>query len=186
MSRLGNRAIPIPEDVDVKVDGQKIIAFGPEGELFQELVGGITAEVVEDSLVLNRRDDSNEQKSKHGLMWSLAQNIVNGVTEPFTKTLVLNGLGYRAKKQGNELVLELGFSEPVKMEIPDNLSAELPNRTTIKISGIDKEEVGQFASRLRGLRDPDPYNQKGIKYEGEYIRQKVGKTVGGEGALGEE
>lgn len=186
MSRLGNREIPIPDEVDVEVRGDEIVASGPEGELSEELVPGITVEVGSDSIVINRSDDTNEQKSKHGLIWSLVQNIVRGVREKFTKTLVLNGLGYRAQKRGDELEIELGYSEPIHIEIPDDLSAELPNRTTIKISGISKEKVGQFAARLRELRDPDPYNQKGIKFEGEHIRQKVGKTVGGEGALGEE
>lgn len=186
MSRMGPRPLEIPDDVEVSVSGGVLQASGPEGELEQELSDGITASIEDGELVLSRRDDSKQQRSQHGLMRSLAQNIIKGVHEGFTKTLEINGLGYRTNKQGSTLTLELGYSNPIQVEIPDNLEVELPNNTTIKISGIKKEDVGQFASRLRHLREPDPYNQKGVKYEDETIRQKVGKAVGGgEGPEGE-
>lgn len=186
MSRMGHRPIEIPDEVDVSVTSSKLEAEGPQGALSQELAEGITAEVNDSEVVLARRDDSKEQKSQHGLMRSLVMNVIEGVNDGFTKTLELNGLGYRVNKQGNTLNIELGYSNPINMEIPDNIDVEVPNETTIKVSGIDKVDVGQFASRLRDLRDPDPYNQKGIKYEDETIRQKVGKAVGGgEGAEGD-
>ncbi len=185
MSRLGKRPIEIPDEVEVEVDNGEIIVSGPKGELSEGLSPGITVEINSDNLKVNRRDDSKQQKSFHGLMWSLINNMIDGVTEKFEKTLVLNGLGYRAQQRGDIIQLELGFSNPVQVEIPDDIDVELPNRTTIKLSGIDKQRLGQFAAQLRYLRDPDPYNQKGIKYEDEHIRQKVGKTVGGEEALGE-
>lgn len=186
MSRMGPRPIELPDDVDVEVNDGTVVASGPNGEMSQELSDGITAEVGEDEMVLSRRDDSKDQKSQHGLMRSLIQNLIKGVGEGFTKTLEINGLGYRANKQGTTLNIELGYSEPIQVEIPDEVDVEVPNNTTIKVSGMNKEDVGQFASRLRHLREPDPYNQKGIKYEDETIRQKVGKAVGGgEGPEGE-
>lgn len=187
MSRMGHRPIEIPEDVDVDITNGTITASGPEGEMSQTLTDGITAEVEDGELVLSRRDDSKEQRSQHGLMRSLAKNLVKGVGEGFTKTLEINGLGYRVNKQGSTLTLELGYSNPIQVEIPDEVDVEVPNNTTIKVSGINKEDVGQFASRLRHMREPDPYNQKGVKYEDETIRQKVGKAVGGgEGPEGAE
>ncbi|MFB6226821.1 MAG: 50S ribosomal protein L6 [bacterium] len=187
---MGPRPIDVPDEVDIDISNGTINASGPQGDKSLDLTEGITAEVSDGELVLSRRDDSKEQKSQHGLMRSLAVNLVKGVGEGFTKTLEINGLGYRVNKQGSTLTLELGYSNPIQVEIPDNLDVEVPNNTTIEVNGIDKEDVGQFASRLRHLREPDPYNQKGIKYEDETIRQKVGKAVGGgegpEGAEGAE
>ncbi|MFB6356918.1 MAG: 50S ribosomal protein L6 [bacterium] len=180
MSRMGHRPVDVPEDVEISESGGVVTASGPNGELEQELADGISIEIEDDHVVLKRRDDSTRQKSQHGLMRSLVENIITGVSEGFTKTLVLNGLGYRAQKQGTTLTLELGYSNPIQVEVPDNVDVEVPNNTTIKVSGIDNQVVGDFAAKLRYLRDPDPYNQKGIKYEDEQIRQKVGKAVGGE------
>ncbi len=185
MSRLGKRPIEIPDSVEVKQENGEVVITGPEGTLSQQLLPGISLEIGSDSLLVNRKSNSKRQKSYHGLIWSLLGNMVEGVTDKFTKTLVLKGLGYRARMQGEELHIELGYSNVCEVEIPEGISVELPNRTTIIVEGIDKQQVGQFAARLRELRSPDPYNQKGIKYEGEYIRQKVGKTVGGEGSLGD-
>lgn len=179
MSRMGARPIDVPDDVDVTVEDGVVHTSGPEGEMSQELSEGITIEVSDDQVVLNRRDDSKQQKSQHGLMRTLVKNIIEGVHEPFTKTLEINGLGYRANLQGSTLTVELGYSDPIQLDVPDQLEVDVPNNTTIKISGRDKQEVGEFAAVLRHLREPDPYNQKGVKYEGEQIRQKVGKAVGG-------
>lgn len=185
MARMGSRPIEIPGDVDVRVENSVVYASGPRGELEQNLSPGITAEVSEDEVVLHRRDDTKQQKSQHGLMRSLVENIVQGVKEPFSKTLELKGLGYRVQLRGDILHLELGFSHPVEVDVPEDLSVEVPNNTTIVVKGNDRQIVGEFAAKLRHLRDPDPYNQKGIKYQGEYIRKKVGKAVGGgEGAPG--
>lgn len=186
MSRMGPRPIEVPDEVDVEISDGTINASGPNGEMSQALSDGITAELNAGELVLSRRDDSKDQKSQHGLMRTLVKNLLKGVGEGFTKTLEINGLGYRVNKQGTTLNIELGYSEPIQIEIPDEVDVEVPNNTTIKVSGMDKEDVGQFASRLRHLREPDPYNQKGIKYADETIRQKVGKAVGGgEGPEGE-
>ncbi len=179
MARMGDRPIEVPDSVEVTEEDGTLVAEGPNGTLRQSLAEGITADLDEDRVVLHRRDDSRKQKSQHGLHRTLVKNIVTGVSEGFTKTLELNGLGYRSRLEGSTLVLELGYSNPVRVDVPDSVDVELPNETTIKISGIDNEEVGHFAAELRKLRDPDPYNQKGVKYEGEYIRQKVGKAVGG-------
>jgi large subunit ribosomal protein L6 len=187
MSRMGHRPIDLPDDVEVTISDDKITAEGPKGSLEQKLTDGITASVEDDEIVLSRRDDSKEQRSQHGLMRQLVLNVIQGVGEGFTKTLVLNGLGYRVNKQGSTLNFELGYSNPIAVDVPDELDVELPDETTVEINGVDKEVVGQFAARLRQLRDPDPYNQKGIKYEDETIRQKVGKAVGGgEGPEGAE
>lgn len=185
MSRMGHRPIEVPDDVEVSISRDKIEVEGQKGSLEQKLTDGITAEHEDGEIVLSRRDDSKEQRSQHGLMRTLVLNIVKGVSEGFTKTLELNGLGYRVNKQGSTLTFELGYSNPIKVEVPENLDVEVPNDTTVKVSGINKEDVGQFASQLRQLRNPDPYNQKGIKYEDETIRQKVGKAVGGGEGEGE-
>lgn len=186
MSRMGHRPVEIPDDVDVSVENGTVVAEGPNGTLEQPLSDGITVDVESDELLLSRRDDSKEQRSQHGLMRSLIINVIEGVDDGFTKTMELNGLGYRVNKQGSTLNIELGYSNPIHVEVPEKVDVEVPNDTTITVSGIDKEDVGQFAARLRKLRDPDPYNQKGIKYEDETIRQKVGKAVGGgEGPEGE-
>jgi large subunit ribosomal protein L6 len=184
---MGHRPIDLPDDVEVTISDDKITAEGPNGSLEQKLTDGITASEEDDEIVLSRRDDSKEQRSQHGLMRQLVLNVIQGVSEGFTKTLVLNGLGYRVNKQGSTLNFELGYSNPITVDVPDELDVELPDETTVEINGVDKEVVGQFAARLRQLRDPDPYNQKGIKYEDETIRQKVGKAVGGgEGPEGAE
>jgi large subunit ribosomal protein L6 len=186
MSRMGHRPIDLPDDVDASMNGNTFHAEGPEGSLEQDITSGISVDVQDDQVVLSRQDDSKEQRSQHGLMRTLVKNVIEGVHEGFTKTLELNGLGYRVNKQGSTLTIELGYSNPITVEVPDEVTVEVPDDTTIKVSGIDKEEVGQFAAQLRKYRDPDPYNQKGIKYEDETIRQKVGKAVGGgEGPEGE-
>jgi large subunit ribosomal protein L6 len=182
---MGPRPIELPDEVDASEDGSTFRAEGPEGTLQQTITDGISVEVQEDQVVLSRRDDSKEQRSQHGLMRTLVKNTIEGVHKSFGKTLELNGLGYRVNKQGSTLTIELGYSNSITVEIPDDLTVEVPDDTTIEVSGIDKEEVGQFAAELRKYRDPDPYNQKGIKYEDETIRQKVGKAVGGGEGEGE-
>lgn len=185
MSRMGNRLIDVPDDVDVSITDDTISAEGPEGELSEQILEGISISEDDGQLSVDRDSDSKEHKSRHGLMWKLTKNIVEDVHEGFSKTLELNGIGYRTHLEGDTLVLELGYSHPVEMEIPDGVNVEVPNNTTVTVSGTNRQQVGEFAAKLRQLRDPDPYNQKGIKYEDEHIRQKVGKAVGGEGAEGE-
>jgi large subunit ribosomal protein L6 len=185
MSRMGNRLIDVPEDVELTITDDEVTAEGPEGTLSEPIPEGISINRQDDQLSVDRDDDSKKSKSQHGLLWRLTKNIVRDVNEGYSKTLELNGIGYRTRKQGDTLVLELGYSHPVEVEIPDEINVEVPNNTTITVSGVDRQQVGEFAAQLRQLRDPDPYNQKGIKYEDEDIRQKVGKAVGGEGAEGE-
>lgn len=184
MSRMGHHPIEIPSEVEVDVSDGRVTVEGPEGELAEPVPRGIDVEVQEDTVRLHREDDSRRQRSQHGLMHSLMRNMIRGVHEPFTKTLELNGLGYRVNQQGDRLVFELGYSNPIRVRVPEDLEVDLPNNTTVIVKGIDKQSVGEFASQLRGLRDPDPYNQKGVKYEDETIRQKVGKAVGGGEEMG--
>lgn len=184
MSRMGHRPIELPSEVEVKVSGDTVTASGPEGELSETIPRGIEVEVGDDAVHLERADDSRRMRSQHGLLHSLIRNMVRGVHDPFTKTLELNGLGYRVNKQGETLHFELGYSDPIRKTVPEDLEVEIPNNTTVVVRGIDKQAVGEFASQLRQLRNPDPYNQKGIKYEDEEIRQKVGKAVGGGEEMG--
>ncbi|MFP4686622.1 MAG: 50S ribosomal protein L6 [bacterium] len=184
MSRLGKRPVEIPDSVTVDYKDRTLTAEGPRGKLSLEIPRDIGVKIDGDSIKVSRPGDQKRFKSMHGLIWSLVSNLIHGVSEGYEKTLLLSGLGYRVKKQANSLEIELGFSNPIKVDIPEKLEVDVPNNTTIKVSGADKQLVGQFAATVRQLRIPDPYNQKGIKYEGERIRKKVGKAVGGEGAMG--
>ncbi|MCS5637005.1 MAG: 50S ribosomal protein L6 [Myxococcota bacterium] len=176
MSRIGNKPIAVPAGVDVTVGDDEIRVKGPKGSLVGPLPSTIKANVEEDKLVLLRPDDKKESRAMHGLARALANNMVKGVTEGFSKSLAIEGVGYRAEVKGKKLVLTLGFSHPVEMEIPEGLSVVMNGNTSLKIDGVDKQAVGQFAADVRKLRPPEPYKGKGIRYEGEYIRRKVGKT----------
>ena len=181
MSRIGRRAIAIPDGVTVSaVDGQVCIK-GPKGEISKSLPEAISWEEQDGRLSFTRADDTKESKSFHGLARALVSNMVDGVTEGFARALVIEGVGYRAEVKGNVVVLNLGFSHPVEMKIPEGLSASSDGPTKLKISGVSKEDVGQFAADLRRLRPPEPYKGKGIRYEGEQIRRKAGKTAGAAG-----
>ena len=181
MSRVGRRAIAIPDGVTVsELDGQMCIK-GPKGEISKTLPDRISWEEQDGRLSFTRADDTKQSKSLHGLARALASNMVDGVTEGFSRTLVIEGVGFRAEVKGKIVVLNLGFSHPVEMEIPEGLSASSEGPTKLKISGVSKEDVGQFAADLRGLRPPEPYKGKGIRYEGEHIRRKAGKTAGAAG-----
>ncbi len=184
MSRLGKRPIEIPDAVSVKYKNRQLTASGPKGELSLEVPVDIGVKIDEDSIKVTRPGNQKRFKSMHGLAWSLISNLIHGVNEGYEKTLLISGLGYRVKKSGTTLTFELGYSNPIKVDIPEKIEVDVPNNTTIKVSGADKQLVGQFSASVRQLRVPDPYNQKGIKYEGEHIRKKVGKAVGGEGAMG--
>ena len=181
MSRVGRRAIAVPDGVTVSsVDGE-VCVKGPKGEISRPLPGSIQWEEREGELSFTRSDDSKKSKSFHGLARALVNNMVLGVTDGFSRVLVLEGVGYRAEVKGKAVVLNLGFSHPVEVEIPEGLSASSEGPTKLTISGVSKEDVGQFAADLRGLRPPEPYKGKGIRYEGEQIRRKVGKTAGAAG-----
>ena len=177
MSRIGKQPIEIPNGVSVVIDGQSIRVEGPKGNLTQEFPK--TIEIVEEGsqLLINIPEDYTKQQNiDHGLFRSLIANMVQGVTEGFSKTLQIEGTGYRASKQGNNLVMNLGFSHQVTMPDPEGIETEVPNDRTIIVKGIDKQLVGLHAANIRKWRKPEPYKGKGIRYEGEYVRRKVGKT----------
>jgi len=179
MSRIGKMPITIPAGVEVKLDGSTVTVKGPKGELKQTFSPEIGVEVKGTEILVTRPDDEKEHRALHGLTRTLISNMVVGVTEGYKKTLEVNGVGYRAQKQGNNLVLNLGFSHQVIVPEIDGISIEVPSANSIVISGADKQMVGQFAADIRKKRPPEPYKGKGIKYEGEHIRRKEGKAAKG-------
>ena len=176
MSRIGKAPIAVPAGVTVKVDGNVVTVKGPKGELIREISPIIKAEV--DGAVVNvtRSDDEKESRSLHGLTRTLINNMVIGVTEGYKKELEVNGVGFRASKEGKKLVLNIGYSHPVIVEEVDGITIDVPNQNAIVINGIDKQKVGQFAADVRKKRKPEPYKGKGIKYKDEVLRRKEGKT----------
>ena len=176
MSRIGRKPVTVPAGVEIKVDGNVVTVKGPKGELKQEINSNIKVEVADGTLTVTRPNDSKEMRSQHGLARTLINNMVTGVTTGFEKKLEMVGVGYKAEKQGNNLVMQLGYSHPVIMEDPEGITTEVPTATTIVVKGIDKAFVGNYAANIRKWRQPEPYKGKGIKYEGEVIRRKEGKT----------
>ena len=177
MSRIGRAPIVIPAGVTVTLgDENKVTVKGPKGELSRELHKDMKITVEGSVITVERPSDDKLHRSLHGLTRSLIHNMVLGVTEGFSKKLEINGVGYRAAKQGKNLNLSLGFSHPVVVEPPTGISLDAPSATQIIVSGIDKEAVGAMAAKIRSYREPEPYKGKGIKYEGEHIRRKVGKA----------
>lgn len=180
MSRIGRMPVAIPAGVDVKLDGMTLTVKGPKGTLTQEFHKDMNIEVGANEIVVTRPSEIKEHKALHGLTRSLIANMVEGVTNGFSKTLEVNGVGYRVAKQGKDLVMNLGYSHQVIMSEIEGISIEAPNPNTIVISGPDKQKVGQFAAEVREKRLPEPYKGKGIKYADEVIRRKEGKA--GKGA----
>ncbi len=176
MSRIGNKPITVPEGIEVKLDGQKITVKGPKGTLEKNINENITVKLENNVITVTRPNDEKENKSLHGLTRTLINNMIQGVSNEYTKQLEINGVGYRAAKQGNTLVLTLGYSHPVKMEEPAGITYEVPNPNSVIVRGIDRELVGQMAAEVRKQRLPEPYRGKGIKYVDEHIRRKEGKT----------
>jgi len=177
MSRIGRAPIDIPAGVTVTLgDGNKVTVKGPKGELFRICHPDMIIKIEDNVITVARPSEDKLHKSLHGLTRTLIHNMVLGVTEGFTKSLEINGVGYRAVKQGNNLNLSLGFSHPVIVEPPTGITLDAPAANKIVISGIDKEAVGAMAATIRDYREPEPYKGKGIKYEGEHIRRKVGKA----------
>ena len=177
MSRIGRAPIEIPAGVTVTLgDENKVTVKGPKGELSRELHKDMKITVEGSVITVERPSDDKLHRSLHGLTRSLIHNMVLGVTEGFSKKLEINGVGYRAAKQGKNLNLSLGFSHPVVVEPPTGISLDAPSATQIIVSGIDKEAVGAMAAKIRSYREPEPYKGKGIKYEGQHIRRKVGKA----------
>lgn len=176
MSRIGNKPINIPEGVEVKIDKNIITVKGPKGTLEKQLHHDMKVSVDANVLTVERPSDDADYKALHGLTRALINNMVIGVTEGFKKELEINGVGYRAQKQGKDLVMNLGYSHQVIMPEPEGITIEVPTPNQIIISGTDKEAVGQFATVIREKRPPEPYRGKGIKYVDEVIRRKEGKT----------
>ena len=177
MSRIGRAPITIPAGVEVKVaDDNTVTVKGPKGTVSQKIVPQITVEIDGNVINVKRPNDEKENRSLHGLSRTLINNMVVGVTEGFSKKLEINGVGYRASKEGKNLVMNLGYSHQVVVSENEDISIDVPDANHIVISGIDKQKVGQFAAEVRGKRPPEPYKGKGIKYDYEHIRRKEGKT----------
>ena len=177
MSRIGKMPIAIPAGVTVDIaENNKVTVKGPKGTLERVLPAEMDIKKEGETIVVSRPNDLKKNKSLHGLTRTLINNMVIGVTEGYEKVLEVNGVGYRAQKQGKKLVLSLGYSHPVEMEDPEGLETVLDGQNKITVKGIDKEKVGQYAAEIRSKRAPEPYKGKGIKYETEVIRRKVGKT----------
>lgn len=178
MSRIGKQPIIIPEGVDIKIDGNLVTVKGPKGQLSRELHKDMIIEQSENQILVKRPSDEKFHRSLHGLTRTLVNNMVTGVTKGFERGLDLVGVGYRAAKQGNTLVLTVGYSHPVEIEPKEGIEIEVPVPTKIIVKGADKEAVGALAANIRKVREPEPYKGKGIKYDNEVIRRKVGKTGG--------
>ena len=177
MSRIGRAPITIPAGVDVKIaDGNVVTVKGPKGELTQALSPLMELKLDGGVLTVTRPNDESSNRALHGLTRTLLSNMVTGVTEGFSKTLEINGVGYRAAKEGNNLVLNVGFSHPVNVPDTEDVTTEVPNANQVIVKGIDKQKVGQFAADVRAKRPPEPYKGKGIKYADEVIIRKEGKT----------
>lgn len=177
MSRIGLKPITIPAGVEIKLDEKNFITVkGPKGQLEQQLDKDMKINIEEKEITVERPTENKRHKSIHGLTRTLIANMLEGVTKGYAKNLKIVGVGYRAAKQGKKLTLNLGYSHPVEMEDPEGIETEVPNNTTIIVKGINKQQVGNYAAVIRDWRKPEPYKGKGIRYEGEVIRLKEGKT----------
>ncbi|MGD8439835.1 MAG: 50S ribosomal protein L6 [Holophagae bacterium] len=176
MSRIGRKPITIPSGVDIRVDGKVVHVKGPKGVLEVELMDGIAAEVADGDVTLSRADEGRQTRAFHGLSRALLANAVTGVSEGWSKSLEIIGIGYRAERQGNAVVFNLGYSHPINFEIPDGIDIEVDGKANrVTVSGRDRQQVGQVAAEIRRLRPPEPYKGKGVRYLGERIRTKAGK-----------
>ena len=177
MSRVGKKPVPIPGEVSAKIEGSRITVTGPKGELSQMIHPSMTVELAGNELLVNRPSETKFHKSLHGLTRSLIANMVIGVTTGYEKSLEIQGVGYKAVLAGKKLNLSLGLSHPVLLSLPEGIKVELNGPNKIKVSGIDKQLVGLVAAKIRSFRPPEPYKGKGIRYEGEIVRKKAGKTA---------
>lgn len=177
MSRIGKKTIQIPSNVKINISNSKVLVEGPKGKLDYTLPADFKVETKEGVITVLRPSESKRHLSLHGLARSMINNMIKGVTEGFTKSLEIQGTGFRAQVQGKALVIQLGFTHPVNFQIPEGIVIEVPKPTDIIIKGIDKQKVGQVAADIRASFKPEPYKGKGIRYVGEYVRKKAGKTV---------
>jgi len=177
MSRIGRLPIPVPSGVDVAIEGREVVVKGPKGELSHTLPAPIEISRADDgTLQVTRPNDENRVRALHGLSRTLVANMVQGVTEGYTKRLEIVGVGYRVAAKGNDLEFSLGFSHPVPVPAPEGITFTVEAPTRFTVSGIDKQQVGEVAAKIRKIRKPDPYKGKGVRYQGEVIRRKVGKA----------
>jgi len=177
VSRIGKMPITVPAGVEVIIEPTEVIVKGPKGQLSEKIPPGIKVIKEDNIITVQRQSESKLHRSLHGLIRTLISNMVTGVSEGFSKTLEIVGVGYRATKKGDDIELAMGFSHPVTMKQPEGIEFEVPAPTRIIVKGSNKQMVGEIAANIRGIRPPEPYKGKGIKYEGEYIRRKVGKTA---------
>ena len=177
MSRIGKKPIAIPSGVEVRLDGREISVKGPKGALSLTLVEDVEVTREGDEILVRPRNDSRRARAMWGMQRSLVANLVEGVTKGFEKKLVIQGVGYRAQAQGRKVRLQLGFSHDIEYEVPEGIKVETPDQTTIVVSGIDKQKVGQVAAELRAYRPPEPYKGKGVRYEDENVQRKAGKSA---------
>ena len=176
MSRIGKMPIPVPSGVQVEIQESRVNVKGPKGELNLDVIDGVSLELREGELLVSRATDQPRHKALHGLTRSLIANMVTGVSEGFTKTLELQGVGYRAQMQGTALSLAVGYSKPVLVAPPDGIEFQVEGTTRVTVRGIDKQQVGQVTADVRKVRPPEPYKGKGIRYSGEFVRRKAGKA----------
>jgi len=176
MSRIGKKPIPVPSNVQVSIDGSNIRVKGPKGELARQIRPEISLKVEDGTLLVERGSEEAQHRAYHGLTRALVANMVTGVTDGYRKTLDIVGVGYRAEKKGNTLVLTVGYSHQVTYPEPDGITLSTTGPTTVVVEGIDKQQVGQVAAEIRAVRPPEPYKGKGIRYTGEQVRRKAGKT----------
>ncbi|RKN08116.1 50S ribosomal protein L6 [Streptomyces radicis] len=177
MSRIGKQPIPVPAGVDVTIDGRTVAVKGPKGSLSHTVVAPIEVARAEDGTILvTRPNDENKIRALHGLSRTLVANMITGVTQGYIKKLEISGVGYRVQAKGSNLEFSLGYSHPIVIEPPEGIAFKVENPTRFSVEGIDKQKVGEVAANIRKLRKPDPYKAKGVKYEGEVIRRKVGKA----------
>lgn len=179
MSRIGNKAITIPSGVEIQIaDGNEVTVKGPKGTLTRQFASILDIKVEDNILTVARPNEEKHTKQLHGTTRALLFNMVEGVTSGFSKTLELVGIGFRCAMSGKKLTLNIGYSHPVEFEVEEGLKIECPSATEIVVSGIDKQRVGEMAANIRAARKPEPYKGKGIRYQGEYVRRKEGKTAG--------
>ena len=176
MSRIGRAPVEVPQQVEIDVSERTVKVKGPKGELVVPVGQGVTVRQENGQIIVERQSDAPDHKAMHGLTRSLIQNAITGVTDGFSKTLQIQGVGYRGSLQGRDINLQVGYSHPVTISPREGIDLELPNATTIIVRGIDKQRVGQMAAEIRKVRPPEPYKGKGIRYSDEQIRRKVGKA----------
>ena len=177
MSRVGKRPIDIPQGVKVQKKDSAVYVEGPKGKLDYSLPQGINVDIKDNIIAVTRSSDNKQQRALHGLARALVANMVKGVAEGFSKQLEIIGVGFKAQLSGKKLILNLGYSHPIEYQTPDGITIETPKPTQITVKGIDKQAVGEVAAEIRDFYKPEPYKGKGVRYVGEYVRKKVGKTV---------